>query len=185
LSYLASSLASREAGTDIEHHKTDVGDNFVLGKHELATDNEVYNQSKDFFENREPGNTGNEYVTFHYGGGTDATPVVSGHLTQTEYLTKVHEVQSEIMQMSNLSTTTKTNLINELNKKPWEQVWVEKGFTNDYLQGMRCIEGLEQTAKALNDSGNGGNITLITEYNSSVYDVVGTTYNNAGERVVQ
>jgi len=51
---------------------------------------------------------------------------------------------------------------------------------------MRCIEGIGQTAKALNDSGvNAGNITLNAAYNGSVYDIVGTTYKNAGERIVQ
>jgi len=51
---------------------------------------------------------------------------------------------------------------------------------------MRCIEGIEQTAKALNDSGvNASNITLNAAYNGSVYDVVGTTYKNAAERVAQ
>ncbi len=75
-------------------------------------------------------------------------------MTQTEYLHKAAEVQKEIMQMNNISATTKSNLINQIQNKPWEQVWAEKGFTNDYLHGMRCIEGLEQTAKALNDSGN-------------------------------
>jgi len=51
---------------------------------------------------------------------------------------------------------------------------------------MRCTEILEQTAKGLNDSGvNAGNITLHAAYNGSVYDVVGHTYNNAGERIAQ
>lgn len=63
--------------------------------------------------------------------------------------------------MANISSSTKANLINEIHNKPREAVRAQKGFTNDYLQGMRCIEGLEQTAKALNDSGvNAGNITL-------------------------
>jgi hypothetical protein len=45
---------------------------------------------------------------------------------------------------------------------------------------------LEQTAKALNDSGvNASTITFNGVYNGSVYDIVGQTYNNAGERIVQ
>ncbi len=32
---------------------------------------------------------------------------------------------------------------------------------------------------------NAGNITLHAAYNGSVYDVVGHTYNNAGERIAQ
>ncbi len=183
LSYLASSLASTKATTDITTDQTTVGDNFVLGKHELAGDNNIYTQSKDFFQNP---NTANQTITFNYGWGTDATQVIQWHLTQGEYLNKAVDVQNEIMKMTNISATTKTNLINQIQNKPREQVRAEKGFTNDYLQWMRCIEGLEQTAKALNESGvNAGNITLNAAYNGSVYDVVGTTYKNAGERIIQ
>jgi len=183
LSYLVTSLASSKAKVDIQHDQTNVGDNFVLGKHELAGDNNVYTQSKDFFQNP---NTAHQTVNFSYGGGTDATPVVSWHLTQAEYLTKVADVQKEIMQMTNISQWTKINLIHEIQSKPREQVRAEKGFTNDYLQGMRCLEGLEQTATALNASWtNAWTILINPIYNSSVYDIVGTTYNNAGERIIQ
>lgn len=184
LSYLATSLASSKTKVEINHSQTDVSDNFVLGKHELASDNNVYTTSKDFFQHTDK-TINQQPIAFHYGWGTDATPVISWHLTQAEYLTKVADVEKEILQMSNITSATKSNLINQIHNKPWEQVRAEKWFTNDYLQGMRCIEGLEQTAKALNDSGNGGNITLIPTYDGSVHDIVGTTYNNAGERVVQ
>lgn len=183
LSYLATSLASTNSTTNSTGDQTSVGDNFILGKHELATDNNIYNQSKEFFWNT---NTGHQTISFQYGWWTDATHVVAGHLTQTEYVTKIADVQKEIIQMTNISTTTKANLINEIQNKPWEHVRAQKWFTNDYLQGMRCIEGLEQTAKALNDSWvNAGTITLKAAYNWSVYDIVGQTYNNAGERIVQ
>ena len=183
LSYLATHLASTDASSHTVSDKGNVGDNFMLGKHELASDNNVYTQSKDFFANP---NAWHQTINFQYGGGTDATQVVSWHLTQSEYLTKVADIQNEIMQMTNISTATKTNIINQIHNKPREQVRAEKGFTNDYLQGMRCVEGLEQTAKALNDSWvNAATITLNPAYNGSVYDIVGQTYNNAGERVVQ
>ncbi len=88
--------------------------------------------------------------------------------------------------MTHISTSTKSSLINEIHNKPRETVRAQKGFTNDYLHGMRCIEGIEQTAKALNDSGvNASNITLHAAYSGSTYDIVGTTYNNAGERIIQ
>jgi len=183
LSYLATSLASNKAAIHNTSDQANVGDNFLLGKHELANDNNVYTQSKDFFGNT---NAGHQTINFQYGGWTDATPTISWHLTQSEYLTKVADVQKEILQMTHISTTTKANLITEINQKPRELVRAEKWFTNDYLQGMRCVEGLQQTAKALNDSWiNAGTITLKASYNWSVYDIVGTTYNNAGERVIQ
>ncbi|MFA7298701.1 MAG: hypothetical protein WC010_03595 [Candidatus Absconditabacterales bacterium] len=183
LSYLATSLASTDTSSHTVSDKGNIGENFMLGKHELAGDNNLYTQSKEFFGTP---NAGHQTINFQYGGGTDATHVLSGHLTQSEYLTKVVDVQKEILQMTNISEGTKINLINEIHNKPREQVRTEKGFTNDYLQGMRCVEGLEQTAKALNDSGvNSGTITLNAAYNGSAYDIVGQTYNNAGERIVQ
>lgn len=183
LSYLASSLASTKAKTDITTNQTQVSDNFVLGKHELATDNNVYTTSKDFFQNP---NTAHQTVIFNYGWGTDATHVIPGHLTNAEYLAKVADTEKEILQMTHISTSTKSSLINEIHNKPRETVRAQKGFTNDYLHGMRCIEGIEQTAKALNDSGvNASNITLHAAYSGSTYDIVGTTYNNAGERIIQ
>lgn len=183
LSYLASSLASSKASSHTVSNQTKIGDNFMLGKSDLAGNNDIYTQSKDFFGNPD---AGNQTITFNYGGGTDATPAISWHLTQTEYLNKINEVQNNIMNMTNLSTTTKTNIISELHKKPREQVRAEKGFSNDYLQGMRCWEIIEQTAKGLNESwANAGNITLQASYDGSVYDIVGHTYKNAGERVAQ
>ena len=183
LSYLFTSLASKKASSHTVSGDQKVGDNFLLGKHELASDNNVYTQSKTFFWNP---NAAHQTITFNYGGGTDATKVLPGHLTNLEYLNKVVDWENQIMQMANISATTKANLINQIHNKPREQVWAQKWFVNDYLHWMRCIEGIEQTAKALNDSGvNASNITLNAVYNGSVYDVVGTTYKNAAERIVQ
>ena len=51
---------------------------------------------------------------------------------------------------------------------------------------MRCGEIIEQTAKALNESwANASTITLNPTYDGSVYDIVGKTYNTAGERIAQ
>jgi hypothetical protein len=73
LSYLATSLASNKASTDTLSGNQKVGDNFLLGKHELAGDNQVYTQSKGFFGNAQ---SGHQTINFNYGGGTDATPVI-------------------------------------------------------------------------------------------------------------
>lgn len=183
LSYLASSLASHKGSTDTLTEKQNLKDSFVLGKHDLTDNNNIYTTSKEFFQNPD---AANQTITFQYGGGTDATGVIPWHLGQTEYINKFNEVQQNISQMSNLSSQTKSNIINEIQRKPRENVRAQKWFSNDYLQWMRCIEWLEQTAKALNESGvNASNITLNSVYNGSAYDIVGQTYNNAGERIIQ
>jgi len=65
LSYIASSLASTKESTHAVADKQNVGDNFLLGKHELAADNNMYTQSKTFFQNP---NAGHQTITFNYGG---------------------------------------------------------------------------------------------------------------------
>ncbi|MBU0627001.1 hypothetical protein KKH82_06365 [Patescibacteria group bacterium] len=61
-------------------------------------------------------------------------------MTEPEYSNKATEIYNEIQQMTNINTATRDNLLNQIENKPREQVWAEKGFTNDYLQGMRCLE---------------------------------------------
>jgi len=51
---------------------------------------------------------------------------MAGHLNQGEYLTKVVDVEKEIMQMTNITASTKANLINEIHTKPWEHVRAQK-----------------------------------------------------------
>jgi hypothetical protein len=123
LSYLASSLASHKGSTDTFTDKQNLKDSFVLGKHDLASNNDVYTTSKEFFQNPD---AANQTITFNYGGGTDATGVITNHLNQTEYLNKINEVQNNIAQMSHLSSQTKSNLINEIQRKPREHVRSQK-----------------------------------------------------------
>jgi len=71
------------------------------------------------------------------------------------------KLQSVADQIQNLDLTAgqKSAFLDELTKKSWQLDW-SKAFTNDYLQGDRCAEGLLQMAKGLEASGN---TTLIPE----------------------
>ncbi len=178
LSYLATSLASTKESTTTLSDTTSVKENFVLGGHESAGDNGVYTPAKTFFD---ASNTAGKNVSYPYGWGTDLVKVIPGHLTHAEYANKVTEVAKEINNMA-INSTTKTNLLNELTKQPWLGVtWQE----NAVLHNMRCVEWIEQLAKALNDSTNAANIVITPSYAPDVYNIGATTYNNAGERVVQ
>jgi len=178
LSYLATSLASTKESTTTLSDNTAVKENFVLGGHEANTSNGIYNPAKTFFD---AWNTAGKNVAFPYGWGTDATRVIAGHLTPAEYATKVAEVSKEISAMG-INPTTKANLLGELTKQPWLSV---TGQANAALHNMRCVEGIEQLAKALSDSTNAANIVIAPHYAPSVFDVTAATYNNAAERVVQ
>ena len=178
LSYLATSLASTKESTTTLSDTTSVKENFVLGGHESAGDNGVYTPAKTFFD---ASNTAGKSVSYPYGWGTDLVKVIPGHLTHAEYANKVTEVAKEINAMA-INSTTKTNLLNELTKQPWLGVtWQE----NAALHNMRCVEWIEQLAKALNDSSNAANIVITPSYAPDIYDISAATYNNAGERVVQ
>ena len=74
------------------------------------------------------------------------------------YQAKLQSVADQIQNL-NLTTGQKTAFLDELNKRSWELDW-SRAFTNDYLQGDRCAEGILQTAKGLEASGN---TTLIPE----------------------
>lgn len=58
-----------------------------------------------------------------------------------------------------LSADQKEAFLDQIANRPWEADW-SRAFTNDYLQGDRCAEGLLQMAKGLEASGN---TTLIPE----------------------
>lgn len=178
LSYLATNLASTKESTTTLSDNTSVKENFVLGGHETSAGNGVYAPSKTFFD---ASTTANHNVAFAYGWGTDLTQVIPGHLTPAEYATKLADVTKEINAMA-INSTTKTNLLSELTKQPWLGV---TGQENAVLHNMRCVEGIEQIAKALNESTNAANIIIAPHYAPSVLDVTAATYNNAGERVVQ
>lgn len=94
------------------------------------------------------------------------------------YQAKLSSVTEQIKQLA-LSADQKEAFLKQLVEKPWE-LDRSKAFTNDYLQGDRCAEGLLQMAKGLADSGNQ---TLVPDL---VYDagrsLAGTTFHSAGER---
>lgn len=95
------------------------------------------------------------------------------------YQAKLDSVAKQIQNL-NLTDAQKEVFLNELNTKPWEADW-SKAFTNDYLQGDRCAEGLFHLAKGLESSGNQ---TLIPDLNyDAAKSIVGTGVHNAQERV--
>ena len=150
--------------------------NFNLWSHQLADGNQIHSTVADQFSSL--GDKAN--VVAHYGAGTDATLVRAGSqaLWESAYQAKVNAVADQIKHLA-LSPDQKASFLKELTNRPWEMDR-SKAFTNDYLQGDRCAEGLLQMAKGLADSGNQ---TLIPDL---AYDagrsIAGTTLHNLGER---
>ena len=150
--------------------------NFNLWSHQLAEENQIHSTVADQFSSL--GDKAN--VVAHYGAGTDATLVRAGSqaLWESAYQAKVNAVADQIRHLA-LSSDQKAAFLKELTNRPWEMDR-SKAFTNDYLQGDRCAEGLLQMAKGLADSGNQ---TLIPDL---AYDagrsVAGNTLHNLGER---
>ena len=150
--------------------------NFNLWSHQLAEGNQIHSTVADQFSSL--GDKAN--VVAHYGAGTDATLVRAGSqaLWESAYQAKVNAVADQIKHLA-LSPDQKASFLKELTNRPWEMDR-SKAFTNDYLQGDRCAEGLLQMAKGLADSGNQ---TLIPNL---AYDagrsIAGNTLHNLGER---
>lgn len=150
--------------------------NFNLWSHQLAEGNQIHSTVADQFSSL--GDKAN--VVAHYGAGTDATLVRVGSqaLWESAYQAKVNAVADQIKHLA-LSSDQKVAFLKELTNRPWEMDR-SKAFTNDYLQGDRCAEGLLQMAKGLADSGNQ---TLIPDL---AYDagrsIAGNTLHNLGER---
>ena len=150
--------------------------NFNLWSHQLADGNQIHSTVADQFSSL--GDKAN--VVAHYGAGTDATLVRAGSqaLWESAYQAKVNAVANQIKHLA-LSSDQKAAFLKELTNRPWEMDR-SKAFTNDYLQGDRCAEGLLQMAKGLADSGNQ---TLIPDL---AYDagrsIAGNTLHNLGER---
>lgn len=150
--------------------------NFNLWSHQLAEGNQIHSIVADQFSSL--GDKAN--VVAHYGAGTDATLVRAGSqaLWESAYQAKVNAVADQIRHLA-LSSDQKAAFLKELTNRPWEMDR-SKAFTNDYLQGDRCAEGLLQMAKGLADSGNQ---TLIPDL---AYDagrsIAGNTLHNLGER---
>ena len=150
--------------------------NFNLWSHQLAEGNQIHSTVADQFSSL--GDKAN--VVAHYGAGTDATLVRAGSqaLWESAYQAKVNAVADQIKHLA-LSSDQKAAFLKELTNRPWEMDR-SKAFTNDYLQGDRCAEGLLQMAKGLADSGNQ---TLIPDL---AYDagrsIAGNTLHSMGER---
>lgn len=150
--------------------------NFNLWSHQLAEGNQIHSTVADQFSSL--GDKAN--VVAHYGAGTDATLVRAGSqaLWESAYQAKVNAVADQIKHLA-LSSDQKAVFLKELTNRPWEMDR-SKAFTNDYLQGDRCAEGLLQMAKGLADSGNQ---TLIPDL---AYDagrsIAGNTLHSMGER---
>lgn len=160
-----------------------VSDTFDLGKHELldtGTKNNIYNTwTNAFSESTAPSWS---TVTFTYGSWTDAVNVIPGRLTPEVYSSKLSSVINHINQLW-LDSNTKTALIDHINSRPWEASWSTSNFTNDALHGMRCLETIEQSAKALADSWRSGDLLLNIKYDQAL-DIVGSSkVANASERV--
>lgn len=164
---------------------TNAHEHFDLGKHELldtGTRNNIYNTWSDIMS---PSATPDRStLTFSYGGGTDNIPVIPGRLTPEVYTDKIHTVIDNIKGM-NMDAWVKENILKQINARPREMNWETSNFTNDALHGMRCLETIEQTAKAIADSGRSGDILFNINYNPGL-DIVGwTTTWNILERVWQ
>lgn len=150
--------------------------NFNLGSHQLAEGNQIHSSVADHLSGL--GDKAN--VVAHYWAGTDATLVRAGSqaLWESAYHAKVNAIADQIKHLA-LSSDQKAAFLKELTNRPWE-LDRSKAFTNDYLQGDRCAEGLLQMAKGLADSGNQ---SLIPEL---AYDagksIAGTTLHSMGER---
>lgn len=146
---------------------TKTHDEFVLGKAELLDSwsrNNIYNTgAKVFWMHHIPdGST----ITLDYGAGTNLVPVTPGNLTASMYNAKIQTVMQNINGL-NLDSHNKFTIMRELIQQPWKDTWAWTNFTNDYLQGMRCAETIEQAAKAFADSGK-TNLNFDLDFNSAV-----------------
>ena len=150
--------------------------NFNLWSHQLAEGNQIHSTVADQFSSL--GDKAN--VVAHYGAGTDATLVRAGSqaLWESAYQAKVNAVADQIKHLA-LSSDQKAAFLKELTNRPWEMDR-SKAFTNDYLQGDRCAEGILQMAKGLADSGN--QILIPDLAYDAGRSIAGSTLHNLGER---
>lgn len=153
-------------------------DQFWLWSHELINGNQIQHSVAEQFKNL---TDAGDKVIIHYGSGTDATLVKAGSLLNdpSAYQAKLQSVADQIQNL-HLTAGQKSAFLNELTNKSWELDW-SKAFTNDYLQGDRCAEGLLQMAKGLEASGN---TTLIPELSyDAAKSIAWSALHNAWERM--
>lgn len=153
-------------------------DHFWLWSHELVNGNQIQDSVAEQLKNL---TDAGDKVMIHYGSGTDATLVKAGSLLNdpSAYQAKLEAVADQIKNL-NLTSGQKSAFLDELAKKSWELDW-SKAFTNDYLQGDRCAEGLLQMAKGLEASGN---TTLIPELSyDTAKSIAWSALHNSWERL--
>ena len=152
-------------------------DNFALWKDEVLLPGELWYTTNpsgihDATVSAISGAPNGSTVTFTYWVWTDATPVLTWHLTSADLGAKISNVHSSINGMSWLTGAQKASFLSELSKL--SHSW----FTNDNLASMRAAEYLEHCAQAMSDCWNS---TLIPAFSRSL-DVSGWAYNNWAER---
>ena len=153
-------------------------DHFWVWSHELANETHIQHSVAEQLKNL---TDAGDRVVIHYGSGTDATLVKAWSLLNdpSAYQAKLQSVADQIQNL-NLTTGQKTAFLDELTKKSWELDW-SKAFTNDYLQGDRCAEGILQIAKGLEASGN---TTLIPELGyDATKSIAWAALHNGWERI--
>ncbi len=153
-------------------------DHFWVWSHELASNNHIQHSVAEQLKSL---TDAGDRVVIHYGSGTDATLVKAWSLLNdpSAYQAKLQSVADQIQNL-NLTTGQKTAFLDELTKKSWELDW-SKAFTNDYLQGDRCAEGILQIAKGLEASGN---TTLIPELGyDATKSIAWAALHNGWERI--
>ena len=153
-------------------------DHFWVWSHELANGTHIQYSVAEQLKNL---TDAGDRVVIHYGSGTDATLVKAWSLLNdpSAYQAKLQSVADQIQNL-NLTTGQKTAFLDELNKRSWELDW-SRAFTNDYLQGDRCAEGILQIAKGLEASGN---TTLIPELGyDATKSIAWAALHNGWERI--
>ena len=153
-------------------------DHFWVWSHELANGTHIQHSVAEQLKNL---TDAGDRVVIHYGSGTDATLVKAWSLLNdpSAYQAKLQSVADQIQNL-NLTTGQKTAFLDELNKRSWELDW-SRAFTNDYLQGDRCAEGILQIAKGLEASGN---TTLIPELGyDATKSIAWAALHNGWERI--
>ena len=157
-------------------------DNFALWKYDIpwtlssADSGSVYTTTKSVVAWAPTWST----VNFAYWVWTDATPVITGHLNNSDLLAQISNVKSNIGAMSWPTTAAQAQrdaFISELNSL------ASSWFTNNNLATMRAAEYLEHCAQAMSDAGMANsNVWSLTPTFNRALDVSGWTYNNLAER---
>ena len=152
-------------------------DTFGLWQHELLdtwTQNNIYTWTKNTIKLAPSWSE----VSIHYGWWTDATPFLPWNTpTASDLSTKISDVTDNIKWMAQLTRDQKDLFISEVRNLSWGK------WTNGILQNMRHAEFLEQSARALADSGKAEDVAISLVHDSRL-DVAWTQIHNKFDRVV-